>query len=154
MFQSLGSSTGARWPSYDDTPEGDHYVYVKAAILGIGVSSHDVLRWAPGRERLFPSLVSTRHPLSIWSPRRRRLAMGSAVPYASNHDRGIGRAPEWAGGQAIPKRPLLRFGRYFLDKMQDAISEQAAELAAEFREAGDRRTVRAGLSSRMVDRLL
>ena len=145
MFRSDGREYG--WPSYDQTPERERYVFAKSNITGIPVDRLRVLRWTPGRERLFPSLTNPRDPYTVYDVTRRSVAMGTAVPYAANHDAGRGRAPVWAGGHAIPRRRLVELGASYLRELRVGVGTLAAEVA---RELG---TTRAGLTSAEVDAL-
>jgi len=130
MYDTEGREFG--WKSYQQTPERFRYVTVKSRLTGIEPDRLRVLRWKPGREYLYPSLVAARHPLGIWDAGKRAVTMGTAVPYAANHDAGRGRAPLWAGGYAIPRRRLVSFGRGFKDDLQKEVSKFAGEIAREF----------------------
>lgn len=126
MFQTQGRSTGTPWPQYEDTAEREVYRWYKAGVTGRPVQTLRPLTW-PGNEVLRPSLTNTRHPLAVFDVRRTSLEAGSAVPYAGAHDRGVGRAPERMGGHVIPRRPLLRFSRPFVNAVYEAARQHALE---------------------------
>lgn len=150
MFLTEGASTGPRWPEYTYM-EKRFYLPVKRWLLDINrgqswratMPKGSLLRWtslpsspnvAP-HERLYPSLCMPSHPEYIYrskmtnGKRANGVVIGTAVPYAINHDQGRGeykRRPRKhtilgkrdAKGQTIvsvktPKRPLLRFGEGF-----------------------------------------
>jgi phage gpG-like protein len=125
MFRTQGRSTGSPWPQYEDTAEREFYQWYKAGILRRDVTQLRPLTWTPGREVLRPSFESVRHPAAVYDARRRTLEVGSAVPYAGDHNAGRGRAPERMGGHAIPRRPLLRFDRPFVLAVAEASREHA-----------------------------
>jgi len=129
MFHTQGRSNGTPWPQYKDTAERWAYRWIKPRLLTNPRFANVPLRWQPGREVLYPSLVSSRHPLSVWEPTRRTLTTGTDVPYAWRHDRGAGRAPLWAGGYAIPRRPLLAMGQRFRNVTKRQVQELAADVA-------------------------
>ena len=149
MFHTLGRSTGRAWPSYAQTPERNQYRWIKARITGNVGRIHRLkpLHWEGGKERLRPSLETSRHPDSIWRAREDSLEVGTRVPYARNHDRGIGHSPPWRNLRRyrIPKRPLLRFGRKALVKLADGVRDHAAAIA---RETGGR--VEVGFASASI----
>lgn len=151
MYETLGASTGAPWPTYDETGERDWYVWWKAAVLERTIQRPSdlndlILRWSP-TERLYPSLTNTRHPWAIWRPRPLDLTMGTRVWYASRHDEGQGRAPAKLGGEPVPKRPLLRFGLAFVRDTGKALGDHAARVT---RELGDGARVRSGFTTAQV----
>lgn len=153
MYMSGGSSTGAPWPTYEQTGERHVYRWVKGEILGRRMTRADLLRWDWPRERLRPSLVHERHRETVWREGKRALELGTSVPYARDHDAGRGRAPRWAGGHAIPRRPILRLGRQFIRDIAEEMGIMAAEVAAVIGPRGGRRVragQRVGLSSGMV----
>jgi len=129
MFRSLGRSTGTPWPLYQQTAEREVYQWAKVGILGEDWYHLRPLHWMRGRERLKPSMVSRRHPDNVWAPRRLSLDLGTRAPGADNHDRGYGRAPRWAGGHAIPRRPLLTLGVRFVMDVRDELKAKAVEVA-------------------------
>jgi len=69
------------------------------------------LRWEAGRERLFPSVISPRHPEHVWRVKDGSFEFGTSVPYAANHQYGRGRGPAWAGFPKIKKRKFLALTR-------------------------------------------
>jgi hypothetical protein len=148
MFATEGASTGPRWPEYTYM-EKRFYLPIKRWLLDIhkGKTWRDtmpkgsILRWSPlpsspavaPHERLYPSLCLPSHPEYIFrrsgGKSSNGVVIGTAVPYAVNHDQGRG---EWKRkprkhtvlgkknkkGQTIvsvktPRRPLLRFGNAF-----------------------------------------
>jgi hypothetical protein len=100
LFASEGSSEGVAWPKY----AGNDWIYgiFKRAILGPTYGKR-LLRWEPGRERLFSSLVSSKHPEHIWQVEKQKFTFGTSVPYAYKHQKGVGRGPF---GERIPKREM------------------------------------------------
>ena len=148
MFLTEGASTGPRWPEYTYM-EKRFYLPIKRWLLGINkgktwrdtMPKGSILRWtalpsspavAP-HERLYPSLCMPSHPEYIFrkagGSKGNGVVIGTAVPYAINHDQGRGeykRKPRKHSilgkknkkGQLIvsvktPRRPLLRFGDGF-----------------------------------------
>lgn len=152
MFRTQGRSTGTPWPSYDQTIERAFYLPWKSGVTGRSPESLMPLRWPGNREVLAPSLMSTRDPYAVYRYGRTRLVAGTDVPYAGNHDRGVGRAPERMGGHAIPRRPLLGFGRTFVRAVAEASREHAlsAELVIDSK---SRRGRSIGLTSAEVNAL-
>ena len=63
-----------------------------------------LLRWLPGRERLFPSLMHARHPNAIRHVRDDHLEYGTSVDYAARHQHGQG---ENEFGEPVAERPFL-----------------------------------------------
>lgn len=133
MWQTQGASTGTPWPYYDQTAEADWYRWYKAGVYRRLLSVFDVLRWERG-ERLRPSMVQRTHPEYIQREGRADLVLGTAVPYARNHDLGIGRAPERMGGHAIPRRPLLAFGGQLRKSWRTDLTGWASAWGAELGE--------------------
>jgi len=128
MFESSGASTGTRWADYTD--EERQYAAIKSSIHGRRLNRRDLLRWKIGNERLKPSMDSKNHPEFIGEARKRSLTLGTRVPYADNHDRGQGRAPDHLGGGQIERRRLLAFGRPFETDVAVAASEYAGSIEA------------------------
>lgn len=149
MFHTQGRSNGTPWPQYEDTAERRAYRWIKPRLLSNPRFANVPLRWQPGRELLYPSIVTSRHPLSVWEPDRRTLTTGTDVPYAWRHDRGAGRAPLWAGAYGIPRRPLLVLGPRFVNVTRDKVQRAAAEVAKQIGKGA-----RVGLSSAAVRRRL
>lgn len=97
MFATQGRSTGTPWPAY--TPaEKMYWLPIKRWALGTKrIEPRHILRWdkspstkAGVHERLYPSLAMVNHPEYIWSVTGNSVEMGTAVPYASNHNDGTG----------------------------------------------------------------
>lgn len=128
VFATRGASLGSAWPTYRQTGERQ-YAAIKSSIFGRRVGDGDILRWQPGRERLYPSLTDRSHPEYIERTQRDSLTLGTAVPYASDHNRGQGRAPERLGGHAIPRRPFMRFGRNMERQVAGALGNFAGNVA-------------------------
>lgn len=162
MFLTEGASTGPRWPEYTYM-EKRFYLPIKRWLLDINrgkswratMPKGSLLRWtkmpsspnvAP-HERLYPSLTSPNHPEYIFRSKTASghkgngVVIGTAVPYAVNHDQGRG---EWKRrprkhtilgkrdkqGRTVvtvqtPKRPLLRFGETFTRGVRDELKRTA-----------------------------
>lgn len=103
-FESESSGMGGRWPGYT----GDERIYgiIKKVLIGRQHGSR-LLRWAPGMERLFPSLTDNQHPDQITRVDGRTIIYGTAVPYAYKHQIGSGLGPKWAGSPRIKQRRFL-----------------------------------------------
>lgn len=149
MFATEGASTGPRWPEYTYM-EKRFYLPIKRWLLDINrgkswramMPKGSLLRWtsmpsssavAP-HERLYPSLCLPSHPEYIFRQRGgtkkgNGVEIGTAVPYAVNHDQGRGEYKRKPRKNTIlgkrdkkgtlivavktPRRPLLRFGEGF-----------------------------------------
>lgn len=98
MFATQGKSTGPKWPNY--TPlETMYYLPVKKWALGVKqIGQGGILRWAKnpmataqqGKEVLWPSMCIPGAPGYVWDVQGNKVQCGTAVPYARNHDQGIG----------------------------------------------------------------
>lgn len=126
MFETAGRSTGTPWPMYSRATDEQQYAAVKSKILGHRMEEKDLLRWLGGQERLMPSMVDKTHELNVDEHASDHVTVGTAVPYAVNHDRGIGKGPEWAGKKPIPMRALLDFGMSLERSTADMVSRFAA----------------------------
>lgn len=104
-FETNGRYIGQRWPGY--TGSEKVYGFVKEKLVG----HRKPLRWEAGRERLFPSVVSPRHPEHVWRVKDGKFEFGTSVPYAANHQYGRGRGPAWAGFPKIKQRKFLALTR-------------------------------------------
>lgn len=104
LFASEGTSEGITWPKY----EGNDWKYglYKRGILGDTYGSR-LLRWEPGKERLYPSLTQDGHGEHVWRVERQKFTFGTSVPYASNHQHGTGIGPL---GEPIPQRRIAVLG--------------------------------------------
>ncbi len=131
MARTQGVSTGARWPSYMQTAERRQYRHIKAKITGVKAARLKPLHWENGKERLLPSLYNNRHPDNVWREMPRNVTIGTRVPYARNHDKGIGASPNWRNLRRyrIPKRPLLRIGLRALSDLNESVSRHAGRVA-------------------------
>jgi hypothetical protein len=110
LFETQGQSSGRPWPQYGDTPEGRDIDGSKGRYGRF--KAHKIRDTRPlhfgGRERLLPSLATvTGDTISEATCRPLGSTYGTRLAYAVNHDQGVGRAPEWAGGYGIPLRPLV-----------------------------------------------
>jgi len=132
-FRTQGRSAGTPWPKPSDTGERKHYIYYKAAILGISLAEVDAraLLWEGGRERLRPSFVSKSHPEHVDKRRSTSQELGSSVPYARTHDAGIGQAPRELGRHRIPHRDLTNVSRRFRRELLAEVSKWAGNVAQE-----------------------
>ena len=125
MFLSQGATTGRPWVDYTDQEK--QYVAIKGSVLNKRITRKDLLRWEPGREQLFPGMAAPSHPMFVARVMPQSMTLGTSVPHAGNHDAGLGKAPKHLGGHSIPKRPLLRFGRFF----QRAVAEETSKFAGD-----------------------
>lgn len=103
-FETQGRTAGGQWEGY--TGDEKPYGIIKRILIGDQNGSR-LLRWTPGSERLFPSVVSQGHPEHIEEVRGSTIRFGTSVPYAANHQHGIGRGPLWAGRPSIKERRFL-----------------------------------------------
>lgn len=131
MYDTQGSSIGAQWPNY--TRAERQYAAVKGKIHGRWVGRGDLLRWKIGQERLRPSLINPGDENFV--PRETdlqplRASYGTRVPYASNHNRGQGRAPKWAGSYQIPRRTIVNFSPDFAVAVNAHVAAYATEVAS------------------------
>lgn len=99
QFESKGRRGGTPWQGYDAEPV---YRRIKVAVGG-GLDR--ILRWRPGRERLYPSLVVPTHPDHVFSVSRYGVEMGTSVLYALSHQKGIGEQ-KW-DRIPVPRRPII-----------------------------------------------
>jgi phage gpG-like protein len=104
VFHQNGAPLGVRWPGYTGTERA--YGVIKKAMLG-REAGRQLLRWEPGNERLYPSLVSPMHPEHIWRVEGNDFVYGTSVPYAKKHQEGRGRGPSWAGFPKVKARPMI-----------------------------------------------
>lgn len=81
QFGSGGSWGGKPWGRYESEPK---YAGMKKALVGHTTP----LRWEPGRERLYPSLVQPTHPEHLWESDRASARFGTRVPWAADLQRG------------------------------------------------------------------
>jgi len=98
-YDSAGSSEGTPWADYGAEPK---YKAFKGAVLG----DLTVLRWKGGDERLYPSLVSTRHPEHVFKVGQNKVEVGTAVPYAARIERG----GKNMFGEPAPARDIVGLG--------------------------------------------
>lgn len=152
MFSTSGASIGAPWPMYSKATSEAQYAAIKGKLFGRRMRRQDLLRWLGGRERLYPSLTEEGHTDTLYEETGKTSASyGTRVPYAGNHDKGVGVGPAWAGSHRIPKRPLMLFGH----QLEQATSTLAGAFAAaglhSFDESG---SARAGLSTAQVRELM
>jgi len=133
MFETQGASSGMPWPQYSDTPEGRNiegskgrYGRFKARKIG----DTRPLHWA-GKERLLPSLATvTADTISEATCRPLSSSNGTLLGYAINHDQGVGRAPVWAGGYQIPRRPLIVWTPQLEAELRNAWEAYAAMIVS------------------------
>lgn len=138
LANSQGASEGLVWPDYQAHEE--RYRKIKEKILKRSVGRSDLLRWMIGvKERLVPSYTRPMHPDGIgWQSSSRAplaLTYGSAVPYAGNHERGVGQLPLWARmenmSHAIPARPMLTIGAETTRRLEQDTIKYASLFTAE-----------------------
>lgn len=150
VFETRGASVNRQWPTYSQTGERQ-YAAIKSSIFRRRVGAQDLLRWQPGRERLFPSLTDESHPEYVDERSPESITLGTRVPYASNHNRGQGRAPEHLGGHTIPRRPFMAIGRPMTRQIATALGNYAGRI-------GDiidgEQTARVGLTTSDVTRIM
>ena len=146
MFLSQGASTGARWPGYNAL-EKRYYVPVKSWLLGGGkMSQGSVLRYtrtpqsrgaatSPVKERLFPAMCVPGAPHYVYTVKGNIVELGTDLPYAWNHDQGIGGwTRKWKGKHArtvtilTPRRPLTRFGEPFIETLRNMLGMAASNM--------------------------
>ncbi len=99
QFKTKGRRGGTPWVGYDNEPR---YRPIKF-LLGGGLDN--ILRWTPGRERLFPSLTNVSHADHVFKAGRRSVVMGTSVPYAIRHQKGLGVTK--FDKIRTPKRPII-----------------------------------------------
>lgn len=141
MFMTEGASTGSPWPKYT-RQEQRYWLPIKRWSLGVRrLDPGSILRWtanpssasAAPHERLYPSLCMVNDPDYIYKVSGNVVTLGTNVPYAINHDRGIGyyerRTSRKKSGSVIiptPKRPLLLFGPNFTEDLRRQLIATAA----------------------------
>lgn len=125
MFDTAGRSTDTPWPMYSRATGEAQYAAIKSKILGKSMSERDLLRWIAGHELLYPSLTTEASPDNIAVQDDAQVTVGTSIPYASNHDRGKGHGPVWAGGNPIPQRRILALGRDLEYTTQDMLTKFA-----------------------------
>lgn len=83
QFESQGEHGGEPWAAYNQEPQ---YAAVKSSIFeeeGVdGKISDFILRWVPGQERLYPSLVRSGHSHHISQFGEMEASFGTSLPYA------------------------------------------------------------------------
>lgn len=119
-FDTQSAGDGGKWPEYT----GSEYQYgiIKQKILGKLLGTRK-LRWAPGMERLFPSVTQEGHPEQIAQINGRNIIFGTSVPYAANHQYGFGVGPAWAGFPKIKQRKFLTLGPRQIAEIRRIISQ-------------------------------
>jgi phage gpG-like protein len=100
LFATEGTSEGIKWPDYSG--QEPKYAVYKREMVGEAYADR-LLRWMPGREILYPSLVSSRHAQHVWDVQQQRFTFGTRVPYAMNHQKGVGTGPT---GERIAQRKI------------------------------------------------
>lgn len=125
QFETAGAELGTPWAMYSRATGEHRYAAAKASIFGRRLTQQDLLRWltGDGQERLYPSITDPNHPEHVAVIGRDSASFGTRVPYAGNHNDGIGRGPEWAGDYPIPARPFMGFG-----DLQSSFNVEMAEL--------------------------
>jgi hypothetical protein len=101
LFATEGGSEDAKWPDYSG--QEPKYAVYKKELIGETYGKR-LLRWTPGHEILFPSLVSSRHPDHVWDVQKASFTFGTRVPYAMNHQKGQGEGPL---GEPIAQRKVV-----------------------------------------------
>lgn len=135
MFLTQGASTGATWPAYTAL-ERKYWAPVKRAVLGVKtLDKGSILRWttspsssgAAAYERLYPSMGYPSHPEYVYNVRGNGVEMGTRVPYARNHDKGLGSYKRRFKTKTVsvptPCRPLTRFGDGFISDVRRALGQ-------------------------------
>ncbi|MFP4598049.1 MAG: hypothetical protein ACLFVJ_07345 [Persicimonas sp.] len=125
-FSTEGREIGESWPWYtgSETLYGiiKHKLVAGTVVGRRGQQAVQLLRWKPGQERLFPSVVSARHPEHVWHTDNQSFTFGTRVPYARNHQEGKGRGPWWAGFPKIKQRRFLGLSRKHVAEIRRMIS--------------------------------
>lgn len=125
VFETAGKAAGQSWPNY--TRKESTYVGFKfQTLLENGLTSPDppLLRWARGRERLWPSLTgrgSGKKSDEVREELSDGWEFGTAVPYAAKHQYGQGTAPDAWGGYSIPKRTFLNVTPKVASDLKDVL---------------------------------
>lgn len=122
-FATQGASLGTPWPGYQLSER--QYVAIKGSVTGVRITDAHQLRWPGGQERLFPSYTGGAE--GVYRAAALSLALGSSVPYAFNHEYGIGTAPQHLGGHAIPIRQV---GAVLGRPMEERLGARLGDLAA------------------------
>ena len=144
MFATQGKSTGPEWPGYT-RQEQRYWLPIKRWSLGVRrIEKGGILRWNArpqstqkgAHERLWPSMCIPGAPGYVWSVTGNKVECGTSIPYAENHDKGIGaykrRTSRKKSGTVTvptPKRPLVRFGDTFIDAVRDHMRNLAMNQA-------------------------
>lgn len=148
MFLSQGVSTGMKWPGYNQQ-ERRYYLPVKNWVLGTKhMQKGSVLRYtttpqsrtpgsAPVSEKLFPAMTVQQNAYFVYETNGAGnvVTMGTSLPYAWNHDQGLGTwTRRWRGKKSktvvipTPKRPLTRFGDPFISALRDRLGQAASNM--------------------------
>lgn len=119
-FENQSAGEGGKWPGYT----GSEFIYgiIKKKMLGKALGAR-LLRWAPGMERLFPSVTQENHPEQIAQINGRNIIFGTSVPYAANHQYGFGVGPAWAGFPRVKQRKFLTLGPRQIAEIRRIISQ-------------------------------
>lgn len=134
MFATQGRSTGTPWPDYTDL-ERRYYVPVKKAITEAKrVTKADLLRWGgkgdePGaKERLMPAMGVVTHREYIYRVEGNTATMGTSVPYARNHNLGVGFYRRKVSAAKVEKvEKSLKSATRALNKAKTAAQKDAAD---------------------------
>lgn len=114
-FETKGVFGGNPWQRYLGV-EGLYLIIVKAPRLRASKAwdGEPMLRWTKSKsatprqkERLYPSFVKVKHPEHVFEASPKQARMGSRVPYAHLHHRGIGQYMVAGKGYSPPKRILI-----------------------------------------------
>ena len=140
MFATQGESTGPKWPGYT-RQEQRYWLPIKRWSLGVKtIQPGGILRWNArpqsktkgDHERLWPSMCVPGAPGYVWAVTGNKVECGTSIPYAENHDKGIGsytrrtsRKKSGVVNIPTPKRPLVRFGDPFIDAVRDQMKSLA-----------------------------
>lgn len=154
MFLSQGASTGTRWPDYNKM-ERKYYVPVKRYVLGnqkqpkvAKMPKGSVLRYtnapqsrtpstSPVKEKLFPAMTVQSDPYFVYDhkPGTTLVEVGTSLPYAWNHDQGIGGWTRTWGKKKkksvtvlTPARALTRFGNKFISDLRNRLGQAASNM--------------------------
>ncbi len=130
MFATLGRDTESPWPTYEQTAEREFYAHWKRGVLGaVRGPWRTELRW-PETDRIFRGLTEPGNPYYVDARTPTTIELGTSLPYAYQHDRGVGRAPPRLGGHAIPRRPLTRLGRWLTQSIERDLVDYADDIGA------------------------
>lgn len=118
-------SPGGQWETYRQAGERK-YMWFKEAV--VDANEYELLRWEPGNERLYPSLLVKSHPDHVRRIRGASFQYGTRVPYANRLFQQGGTNPF---GESYPPRAMLEHTRKVkIEYQADTIDYVAGRLEA------------------------